>query len=58
MNVEIIETGSKGNATLVNSTILIDCGVAYKKLVPCVENLGLVLLTHVHSWPIISGNRQ
>ncbi len=49
MNVEIIETGSKGNATLVNSTILIDCGVAYKKLVPCVENLGLVLLTHVHS---------
>lgn len=48
MNYHIIETGSKGNAVIVNDEVLIDCGVAYKKLEPYVKRLKLVLLTHVH----------
>ena len=45
---EIISTGSKGNAVVINSRILIDCGVPYKKIEPFAKNLSLVLLTHIH----------
>jgi len=48
MNIEVVQTGSKGNAVLVDN-ILIDCGVSFKKLSPYVRRLKLVLLTHVHS---------
>lgn len=48
MKCEIIATGSKGNAVIINDEILIDCGVTYKKLEPCIKKLKLVLLTHVH----------
>lgn len=49
MNYKIIETGSSGNATIVEDIILIDCGVSFKKLQPYYEKLKLVLLTHIHS---------
>lgn len=49
MTYNIISTGSKGNAVVINGQILIDCGVPYKRLEPVVKGLKLVLLTHVHS---------
>ena len=49
MNFEVVATGSKGNAVIINDEILIDCGVAFKKIEPYVKKLKLVLLTHVHS---------
>lgn len=49
MNYEIIATGSTGNAVLINSCILIDCGVSWKRLQPYAKQIKLVLLTHVHS---------
>ena len=49
MNYKIIESGSSGNATIVEDAILIDCGVSFKKLRDCYKNLKLVLLTHIHS---------
>ena len=48
MTCEIIATGSRGNAVVINREILIDCGVPYKLLEPYVRDLRLVLLTHVH----------
>ena len=48
MNYEIIQTGSDGNATLINGCILIDCGVPFKKIQPYEPGLRLVLLTHHH----------
>lgn len=48
MNCNIISTGSKGNAVVLNDRLLIDCGVNYKQLSPYVNNLQLVLLTHIH----------
>lgn len=48
MTYNIIQTGSKGNAAIINDEILIDCGVAWKKLKPYAKTLKLVLLTHVH----------
>lgn len=48
MTYEIISTGSKGNAVVLDGVILVDCGVSWKKLRPYAQQLRLVLLTHVH----------
>lgn len=48
MTYDIIATGSKGNAVVINGNILIDCGVPYKQLEPYAAGLKLVLLTHEH----------
>ena len=44
----IISTGSKGNAVVINRTILIDCGVPFRALKDVYRRLQLVLLTHGH----------
>lgn len=49
MNYDIISTGSKGNAVVIDDNILIDCGISYGRLKKVVGNLKLVLLTHIHS---------
>ena len=46
---EVIRTGSKGNAVVLDNSILIDCGVPFKSLLPYCRSLRLVLLTHIHS---------
>ena len=48
MNYQIISTGSKGNAVVVNGNILIDCGVSFKALNAVYKDLIIVLFTHVH----------
>lgn len=45
----IISTGSKGNAVVVDDRVLIDCGVPFKSIQPHLKYLQLVLLTHIHS---------
>jgi len=45
----ILASGSKGNAVIIEDRILIDCGVPFKALKPFVNDLALVLLTHIHS---------
>ena len=47
-NINIISTGSIGNAVVINNNILIDCGVSYAKLKEVVKTLQVVLLTHIH----------
>lgn len=49
MKYNIIETGSKGNALIVEDIILIDCGVSFAKLKDHYKKLKVVLLTHIHS---------
>lgn len=48
MTYDIISTGSKGNAVVINDHILIDCGVPFKSLYGVKKRLRLVLLTHIH----------
>ena len=48
MTYDIISTGSKGNAVVINDHILIDCGVPFKSLYEVKKRLRLVLLTHIH----------
>ncbi len=49
MAYEIIATGSKGNAVLLNGIYLIDCGVPFGKIKPYLRKIRLVFLTHIHS---------
>lgn len=45
----VISTGSQGNATVINDSILIDCGVSFKALKSVYKSLKIVLLTHIHT---------
>lgn len=49
MIYNIISTGSQGNAIVLNSSILIDCGVSFRALSEVRKGLKIVLLTHIHS---------
>lgn len=44
----IISTGSKGNAVVIDGKILIDCGVPYQALIGVYRDIKIVLLTHIH----------
>lgn len=46
LNYRIISTGSKGNALLLENSILVDCGVSYRELKN--ERFHIVFLTHEH----------
>lgn len=48
MTYDIVGTGSKGNAVVINQHILIDCGVSFKSVKPYLKDIKLVLLTHRH----------
>lgn len=48
MNYNIISTGSKGNAIVLNEIILLDCGVPFRSLKDIYKDLKIVLLTHIH----------
>ena len=47
--VEILGTGSTGNAVLIDDKILIDCGLGVKKLMPYLSNVRHLFITHRHS---------
>ena len=49
MNYNIISSGSRGNAVIIEDIILIDCGVSYSKLSNYTDKFKIVLLTHIHS---------
>ncbi len=49
MIYNIVSSGSKGNAVVIDKTILIDCGVPFKALLQYYRDIQLVLLTHIHS---------
>ena len=46
--INVIATGSKGNAVLYHNSILIDCGVPFAFLKKYLFDIKLILLTHVH----------
>ena len=48
MNFKIINSGSDGNGLIIEDTILIDCGVSFKKINDYYKQLKIVLLTHIH----------
>lgn len=49
MKYKIINSGSDGNATIIEDIILVDCGVPFKSLKNYYKKLKIVLLTHRHS---------
>ena len=48
MNYKILDSGSKGNGLIIEDTILIDCGISFKKIKQYYKKLKIVLLTHIH----------
>lgn len=46
---QIVASGSKGNAAVLEDCVMIDCGVPFSTLKNVYKDLRLVLLTHIHS---------
>ena len=46
---EVIATGSKGNAVLLNNEILVDIGVPFKSISSHFKHVKIVLFTHAHN---------
>lgn len=49
INYQIVETGSTGNTTIIEKSIMIDCGLPFKKIEKYYKDIKIVLLTHIHS---------
>jgi len=49
VDVNVVQTGSSGNCVIFDKTVMVDCGISYKKIEPYVKDLKLLLLTHIHS---------
>lgn len=49
MEYNIISTGSKGNAVVINDVILIVAAFRLEQLKGVYKNIKIVLLTHIHS---------
>jgi phosphoribosyl 1,2-cyclic phosphodiesterase len=49
MTFNVIATGSDGNATIIDDSIVVDIGVPFKALKHHYKRFQLVLLTHIHS---------
>lgn len=49
MKIDIIATGSRGNAVLYDKSILVDIGVPFKKVLPYLDNVKVILISHIHS---------
>lgn len=48
-DVQILGTGSTGNAVLIDDCILLDCGMGVRKLMPYLTNVRHLFITHRHS---------
>jgi phosphoribosyl 1,2-cyclic phosphodiesterase len=48
MDYHIISTGSKGNCVVIGN-VMVDCGVAFKKIKDFLYDVDVLLLTHIHS---------
>ena len=44
----VIATGSNGNCVIYQDTIMVDCGVSFKLIEPYINDIQIVLLTHIH----------
>ena len=49
IDYRVLATGSSGNCVIVNKNVMIDCGVPFKTVIPYLDDIKLVLLTHAHS---------
>lgn len=47
--IDVVESGSSGNAVVYFDKILVDCGVPLKRIKGYVNDIKLILLTHEHS---------
>ena len=45
----VLKTGSKGNSVIYHKCIMVDCGAPYSLISQFVNDLQIVLLTHVHT---------
>ena len=48
MKYEIINSGSDGNAIIINDFFLLDCGISYRRLKKYIRNIKVMFISHSH----------
>lgn len=48
MKYNIIQSGSDGNAIVINDFFLLDCGISYRSLKQYLKNIKLIFVSHCH----------
>ena len=48
MKYEIISSSSKGNCTIVEDFLMLDCGVSYSKIKPYLNKIKVIFISHHH----------
>lgn len=46
---DVLATGSTGNCVIIEKKIMVDCGVSFKTVESHLDDVKLLLLTHIHS---------
>lgn len=49
MNVNVINSGSDGNAIILEKSILLDCGVNYSKIKQYLKEIKIIFISHCHT---------
>lgn len=49
MTYEIISSCSKGNCIIIENVLMLDLGVAYKKVKDKLKNIKLIFISHSHT---------
>ena len=47
--VQVLASGSEGNAVLYNQSVLIDCGVSFATIKPYISSINLLCISHCHA---------
>lgn len=49
MRYKILNSGSDGNAIIINDFLLLDCGISFKRLSQELNKIKLIFISHVLS---------
>lgn len=48
LEYNIISSSSNGNCIIVNKSLMLDCGVSYKKIKPYLKDVKIIFISHIH----------
>lgn len=48
LEYNIISSSSNGNCIIVKNSLMLDCGVSYKKIKPYLDKVRIIFISHIH----------
>ena len=48
LEYNIISSSSNGNCIIVKNSLMLDCGVSYKKIKPYLDKVKIIFISHIN----------